>query len=75
VQQYRNLSGNSGVVAFELKSNALIVQFQNGTCYEYTAHSVGLDKIEAMKRLAIAGAGLTAFISRYAHDAYSRKLH
>jgi hypothetical protein len=73
VQPYGNLSGDSGVVAFELGARSVIIQFRDGWKYQYTAASAGAHAIEEMKRLAVAGRGLSTFISQGVRDGYARK--
>lgn len=73
MQRYRNVSGDSGVVAFELRPRSIIVQFRDGSKYEYTVSSAGPDAIAEMKRLAVQGHGLSGFVSQRVRDAYARK--
>ena len=73
MESYRNLSGESGVVAYELLPSAIVVQFNNGWKYEYTERSAGAAAVATMHRLARAGRGLSGFISMNVRDAYTRK--
>ena len=73
MKRYANLSGESGVVAYESRATSIVVQFQDGWKYEYTRHSAGADKVAMMKELAAAGRGLSTFIARDVKDAYGRK--
>jgi ubiquinone/menaquinone biosynthesis C-methylase UbiE len=73
MQRYRNLSGNSGVVAYELTESGIVVKFVDGWKYEYTCRSAGADTVATMRRLADSGRGLAGFISRHAREAYARK--
>ena len=73
MQRYANLSGNSGVVAYELSTEGIVVKFVDGWKYEYTRRSAGADTIATMRRLAASGRGLSGFISRHAREAYARK--
>jgi hypothetical protein len=61
---YRNISGNSGVVAFEIGANYVRVQFRHGTPYLYTYHTAGIANVDEMKRLARLGQGLNTFINQ-----------
>ena len=65
VQPYQNLSGNSGVVEFKNQLDFIIVRFRDGDLYAYTAERVGRDHVEEMKRLAIAGEGLSTYITQH----------
>lgn len=56
MQQYMNLGGNSGVIAFEIGHGQIQVQFGDGSVYLYTTSSAGSNAIQEMCRLAEAGA-------------------
>jgi len=73
MQQYRNLGGNSGVVAFEIGSDYIKVQFRHSATYTYTYASAGSHNIETMKKLAVGGQGLNTFISKNVKDRYASK--
>lgn len=75
MQRYRNLSGDSGIVAYDIDAGQIIVQFRNGERYLYTEDSAGAANIAAMQRLARSGRGLSGFISQHVRDAYARKIH
>jgi len=65
MESYKNLSGNSGVVAFEIGGDFIAVQFRNNAkIYIYSYQKIDSNKIEEMKRLAVAGQGLSTFINR-----------
>lgn len=74
MQQYLNLSRNSGVSAFTMASNYIDVKFSDGSIYRYTYYSTGSGNVEHMKLLAMAGRGLNSFISRYVRKNYAAKL-
>lgn len=73
MDRYKKLSGDSGVLAYELSPGAIVVQFNNGWKYEYTDQSAGASAIATMHRLARLGKGLSGFISVNVRDAYTRK--
>lgn len=73
---YANRSGESGVLAFEIGTDYILVEFKSGKerYYRYTYASAGEDAIETMKELALAGEGLNSFISSKAtQPEYSEK--
>lgn len=74
MQRYKNLDGGSGVIAYEASDDAIKVQFSNGSVYEYNYASAGRRNIDRMKTLAVAGKGLSTFISQHVHDDYARRL-
>ena len=75
MQRYRNLGGESGVVAYDIDAGQIIVQFRNGDRYLYTEDSAGAANVARMQELAKAGRGLSAFISQHVHDRYERKMN
>jgi hypothetical protein len=73
MESYRNLGGDSSVVAFETGPDFIRVQFSNGSVYLYTSLSAGSNNIEHMKQLARSGQGLNSFIRTTVRQAYARK--
>jgi hypothetical protein len=74
MDRYKNLSGESGVERYQLGEGSILVQFSNGSLYEYTNASAGGDAIATMHRLAVVGRGLSSFISTSVREKYSRKI-
>lgn len=74
MQPYRNLSGNSGVVAFEPGDRHIDIEFQDGHCYRYTYAIPGRQQVEAMKRLAKTGKGLATFVNQHVRERFALKL-
>lgn len=64
MKQYRNLSGESGVVAYHVGPDFIDVEFSGGSRYRYSEASATDDDIGEMKKLAVAGRGLSTFISQ-----------
>ncbi|HXT51923.1 MAG TPA: L-threonylcarbamoyladenylate synthase [Thermoanaerobaculia bacterium] len=62
---YGNLSGKSGVNAYELGPDFIRVEFKSGAIYLYTYESSGPANVEHMKDLAEKGRGLASFISQH----------
>jgi hypothetical protein len=75
MQRYKNLGGESGVVAYDIDAGQIIVQFRNGDRYLYTEDSAGAANVAKMQALARAGRGLSSFISQHVHDRYERKVN
>jgi len=73
IEPYKNLAGDSAVVAYEIENDAIKVQFRDGWIYTYNAESAGHSNIEHMKTLASAGSGLNSFISRVVKGQYAAK--
>jgi len=75
MERYKNLSGNSGVIAFEFGDDSITIEFREGGRYLYTDASAGRANIRQMQRLARGGAGLASFINRVVRERYARRLH
>ena len=73
MERYRNLSGDSGVRAYEIGQGAITVQFDDGASYLYNNQSAGNANIAEMQRLAALGQGLNSFISRVVRKKYAQK--
>ncbi len=74
MERYRNLRGNSGVVAYQVVRGGLVVAFADGGVYLYNNDIPGAPHIERMTQLAVAGKGLSAYIATHVRQAYARKL-
>lgn len=65
MRPYLNRSGDSGVVEYENGPESISVRFRSGDVYVYNYESAGRAHVEAMKRLAALGRGLSAYISQH----------
>ena len=76
MKPYANLSGDSGISAYEYGSDWIHIQFVHGGTYEYTSSSVGAANLETLKRLADSGDELNTFINTTpsVKKGYSRRL-
>jgi len=74
MKPYRNLSGRSGVRAYQPGPGAIAVEFVDGSVYLYTQASAGAAAIARMLELAQAGRGLSTYISRHVQDRYAEQL-
>jgi hypothetical protein len=75
MEKYKNLNGDSGVLAYENGSDYIRVKFKSNVkfVYLYTYESAGSEHIETMKSLAISGNGLNAYINRYTKKLYAKR--
>lgn len=75
MEDYKNLSGTSGVVRYEIGSDYIIVEFREGRekFYKYTYASAGATNVEEMKQLARRGSGLNSFINLNVKKRYDSK--
>ena len=74
MERYKNLGGDSGVVAYEIEDDSIKVKFRDHSIYLYSSKSAGSSNIEEMKRLAIKGQGLNSFINMNVQKKYEAKL-
>lgn len=67
MEPYADIGGNSGIIAYQIGQDSIIVKFREGqwTLYTYTYSSAGSSAIETMKRLAQQGHGLNSYIATY----------
>ncbi len=72
--RYKNLSGDSGVTAYAVTRNSIIVEFRDGPAYLYTHCIPGMRKVQAMKQLAAKGRGLATYINKFVRKRYTAKL-
>ena len=72
--RYKNLSGDSKVVSFQLAKDAVTIRYADCSVYIYTNQSADPANISKMKTLAVAGKGLGTFIKTHLKDRYSRKV-
>ena len=72
---YRNLGGNSNVLAYEANADSIHVLFKSGAYQNYLYNSVcpGLAIVEKMKFLAAQGRGLNSYISSIVKNNYAQK--
>jgi hypothetical protein len=71
MERYANLYGNSNVIAFEIGSTWIKVQFATRAPYTYSYQKAGEVHVEKMKILARAGRGLNRYITlncKYSYD-------
>lgn len=72
---YRNLSGQSNVVAYEITEDAIHVVFKSGAQCNYLYNSIrpGKAAVDNMKQLAKQGRCLNSYISRVVKSNFARK--
>ncbi len=74
MEQYKNLGGDSDVIAYEIGSDWIKIEFRDKAVYLYDYESPGSSEVEQMKTLAVAGQGLNGYISRVVKKRYAAKL-
>ena len=71
---YKGMAGNSGVLAFDILNNGIILTFKHGGRYLYNFNQPGRVEVEEMKRRAVAGNGLATYVNKHVRKRYARKL-
>lgn len=74
MERYRDRSGKSGVAAYHIGNDSILVQFKTGDRYLYDYASTGQSDVEHMKRLATKGEGLATFISQHVGKRYALRV-
>lgn len=74
MQAYKNLSGRSNIILFDVGNDYIEVEFSDGAAYLYNYESAGVQNIEEMKKIAIYGEGLNSYITKYVRKKYASKL-
>ena len=72
--RYKNLSGKSDVVRYDIAKDGITIRFADSTVYRYTNQSADPANISKMKSLAISGKGLGTFIDANVKDRFLKKI-
>ena len=75
MQKYSGQIRRGGAVAFEIGPESIDVEFSSGWIYRFTYERPGALRVERMKELALAGHGLSTFISRHVKNRYESRRH
>ena len=70
--RYKNISGNSGIMAYETGKTFIWIRFRDGA-YLYNYARPGRKTVEVLKLLASKGKGLSTYISRFVKNNYASK--
>lgn len=71
MKRYRNLSGYSGVAAYALQADAVLVRFlDSARVYRYSHAHAGAEHVQRMQQLAQEGRGLATYIAQHVRDLY-----
>lgn len=73
MKPYKNLEGHSGVIAYAIGEDFIAVKFTEGHVYLYNYEKPGRSAVEKMKQLALAGRGLSTYISREVREKFASK--
>jgi len=68
---YLNLSGESGIRLYDFGPDFIEVVFHDrDKLYRYTSRRIGRERVEEMKKRAVAGRGLGTFINQHPEVKY-----
>jgi len=75
---YKDIDNDSGVASFEIDDDSITVKFKEAnklghTTYKYSNRKAETNNIEQMKKLAILGDGLNAFINKNVRKEYDSR--
>jgi hypothetical protein len=72
MERYKDITGGSGVAAYEIGPDYINVQFkERPDVYGYTYARPGAAHVERMKALARRGHGLATYISKHVRERYA----
>lgn len=74
MEKYRDISGNSGISAYEFGDEFITVRFTKGGMYLYNYSITGSNHVKKMIKLAKMGNGLNRYINLNTRYAYARKI-
>lgn len=70
---YKNIDGDSNVESYEIGVDYIAVKFyKTSKIYVYSYHSAGRENVETMKKFAVSGDGLNAYINLNCRNLYER---
>lgn len=71
MQRYADIDRDSGVMGFEIGDTSITVYFKSASRpYIYSYRGAGMQHVETMKRLALAGDGLNEYINDHVKKSY-----
>ncbi len=74
MEKYCDIDGNSGISAYEVGDDFIIVRFKKGGMYLYYYSTTGSNHVNKMIELARMGNGLNGYINLNAKYSYARKI-
>ena len=72
---YKDISGDSGIVAYEIEGDSITIEFRKGGTYRYDANKPGAGHVSVMKGLAQSGDGLNTYINKNVRKNFAAKLN
>lgn len=73
MRRYANLDGHAGVSEYQIGPDWILLRFRDRPeLYLYNRDKPGIGKVLQMKRLALAGRGLTTFVNQRVRENYAQ---
>ena len=71
MEKYLNMSGNSPIIFYKIDEISITVWYMEAPrTYTYSYRKAGSEHVEAMKKLAKSGLGLSTYITRNVRELY-----
>lgn len=74
LHRYRNSGGSSGISAYAIGRDFIVVEFKSGSGDRYDYSAPGRKDVEAMKKLARHGDHLATYINQNVRENYAARL-
>jgi hypothetical protein len=74
MQEYKDLSGNSGVTRYECGNDYIDIEFRGEKIYRYDYTKPGEVHVEKMKQLALSGEDLATYINQNVRKNFAAQL-
>ena len=74
METYSDAHGNSGIRAFEIRVDSILIRFEDGHEYLYSNERPGRVHVEKMKRLAHEGQGLNTYINQHVRKRFAKQV-
>jgi hypothetical protein len=72
MDKYKNLGLNSNVLYYQIGEDYIVIKFRDtARTYTYSYRKAGRANVEEMKRLALLGIGLNAYINQHVRNLYN----
>jgi len=71
MQRYADIDHDSGVKGFDIEETSITIYFKNTSRpYIYSYRGAGMQHVQTMKKLALAGDGLNEYINDHVRKSY-----
>lgn len=74
MQPYKDLSGTSGIVQYEIGDNYIDLEFRGGKVYRYDDAKPGAEHVLKMKELAASGADLATYVNQHVRKNFAAQV-